>query len=168
MNTQAIKVMNGKRILFVPALRLAFMLTGFVSVSAPGQTSLHGFTGANSTNTTLLQANDGNFYGTTYWDGDYSSGTIYRITPAGQYTTLLFFSGTNGSQPRAELIQAGDGTLYGTTYLGGDLSLHNGNGRGTVFKMTLDGLLTTLVQFNATNGGHPVAALLQASDGKLY
>jgi len=39
---------------------------------------------------------------------------------------------------------------------------------GTVFRMTTNGLLTTLVSFNGTNGSDPQSALALASDGYFY
>jgi uncharacterized repeat protein (TIGR03803 family) len=71
----------------------------------------------------LLQATDGNFYGTTYLGGANDAGTVFQITPAGTLTTLYSFcSQTNcadGSGPWAALIQATDGNLYGVTGGGG-------------------------------------------------
>jgi uncharacterized repeat protein (TIGR03803 family) len=62
----------------------------------------------------LLQAADGNFYGTT---SDWSSccGTVFKFTTSGVFTTLHSFYMDTGVQPSAGLVQASDGTLYGTT-----------------------------------------------------
>jgi uncharacterized repeat protein (TIGR03803 family) len=65
----------------------------------------------------LTQATDGNFYGTTLIGGAYRRGTIFRITPRGQLTTLPNCS--DGWQPYANLVQATDGNLYGVTQIGG-------------------------------------------------
>jgi uncharacterized repeat protein (TIGR03803 family) len=64
--------------------------------------------------------------------------------------------------PQAKLIQGSDGIFYGTTFNGGTHS------KGTVFKMTPAGVLTTLVNFTGTNGGNPAAGLVQGSDGNFY
>ncbi len=82
----------------------------------------------------LIQATDGNFYGTTYLGGVGDSGTVFKITPSGTLTTLYQFC-TNldcsqGAQPFAGVIQASDGNLYGVTTAGG-------NGHGVIFRMTL-------------------------------
>jgi len=51
---------------------------------------------------TLVQARDGNFYGTTADGGDptcdpsWGCGTVFRITPAGALTTLHTFEGSDG------------------------------------------------------------------------
>jgi uncharacterized repeat protein (TIGR03803 family) len=115
----------------------------------------------------LIQASDGDFYGTTSSYGANNDGTIFRMTPDGTLTVLVAFDGTNG-EFGATLIQTSDGNFYGTTTSGGNnLSLNGGYGYGTVFKMTLDGLLTTLVNFNGTNGEFGTT-LLQTSDGNFY
>jgi uncharacterized repeat protein (TIGR03803 family) len=85
----------------------------------------------------LLLASDRNFYGTTYIGGtDYTGGTIFKITPTGNMTTLHNFTWTDGAGPNAA-IQAANGQIYGTTTLGGLIS------PGTVFKISMDGTLTT-------------------------
>jgi uncharacterized repeat protein (TIGR03803 family) len=114
----------------------------------------------------LVQAANGNLYGTTYGGGASDNGTVFKITPSGKLTTLYSFCSqancTDGQNPTADLIQAANGTLYGTTRYGG------ANGFGTVFKMTLSGKLTTLHSFNGTDGSYPDAGLVQATNGNLY
>ncbi|MDQ6632357.1 MAG: hypothetical protein M3Y82_11495 [Verrucomicrobiota bacterium] len=121
----------------------------------------------------LIQATDGNFYGTTVYGGAYGDqyntyGTIFKMTPNGTLTTVVSFAGTNGANPAAALMQANDGNFYGTTRFGGDLRGGTSFGAGTVFRMRPDGLLTTLVIFNYTNGAAPFRRMIQASDGQLY
>src|ERR1022692_215460 len=118
----------------------------------------------------LVQATNGDFYGTTLQGGAKESGTVFKITPSGTLTTLYSFcSQTNckdGVNPYAGLVQAANGDLYGTTSGGGNL------GWGTVFKITPSGTLTTLYGFcsqtNCADGGAPDAGLVQAADGDLY
>jgi len=110
----------------------------------------------------LVQATNGDFYGTTYTGGARSLGTVFRITSTGKLTTLHSFSGTDGEVPYAALIQAANGDLYGTTFEGGaELD-------GTIFKITPNGTLTTLHSFSGTDGEHPTGALVQATDGDFY
>jgi uncharacterized repeat protein (TIGR03803 family) len=112
----------------------------------------------------LVQGSDGNFYGTTAYGGSNgNNGTVFQVTTNGTLTTLVSFSGTNGSHPVASLVQGSDGNFYGTTEYGGP----NWN-NGTVFQMTPTGALTTLVSFNGTNGIYPAAALVQGSDSNFY
>jgi uncharacterized repeat protein (TIGR03803 family) len=133
-------------------------------------TTLVKFGGGNGANpgVTLVQGSDGNFYGTTYAGGANNLGTVFQMTPGGGLTRLVSFTASNGGHPTAGLVQGTDGNFYGTTYWGGNLKVGGGSGLGTVFKMTPAGVLTTLVQFNASNGGHPYAGLIQGSDGNFY
>jgi uncharacterized repeat protein (TIGR03803 family) len=112
----------------------------------------------------LIQATDGNFYGTTYYGGDLDRGTIFQMTPAGVVTTLHSFVGfsIDGLHPDSPLIQATDGSLYGTTPNGGKDSA------GIAFKMTLGGTYTLLHAFNILVDGGSPSALLQAPDGNFY
>ncbi|MEO6755523.1 MAG: choice-of-anchor tandem repeat GloVer-containing protein, partial [Chthoniobacteraceae bacterium] len=113
---------------------------------------------------------DGNFYGATNFGGSPNLGTIFKVTPAGVFTTLVSFTGTTGSflgsSPRAALTLGNDGNFYGTTATGG------ASGFGTIFKVTPAGVLTTLVQFSGTTGSYlgstPIGALVQGTDGSLY
>src|SRR5579871_385927 len=61
----------------------------------------------------LVQAADGNFYGTAAKGGNSYNGTIFRITPSGMLTTVYLFcsqSGcTDGSLPYAGLVLAPNG-----------------------------------------------------------
>ncbi len=145
----------------------------------------------------LLQASDGNFYGTTayggtgkcpnIYEGGYTGcGTIFRMTPTGTVTTLYSFPydtttgiAPNGAFPTAGLIQAKDGYLYGVTQQGGGSAAYGCNaiGCGTVFRMSLSGTFTLLHQFCAghsptgcsgVEGGQPSGHLVQAADGLLY
>ena len=110
----------------------------------------------------LIQATDGNFYGTTTQGGGPSNfGEIFKITPSGRLTVLHSFNGTDGGVPYAGLIQGSDGALYGTGYAGG-----SGENSGTVFKITLAGTLTTVHSFNVT--GESPNGLVQATDGNFY
>ncbi|MGD0125825.1 MAG: choice-of-anchor D domain-containing protein [Terriglobia bacterium] len=117
----------------------------------------------------LIQATDGNFYGTAYTGGEYNWGTVFRITADGTLTTLYSFcsegpaSCTDGLDPSAALVQGTDGNFYGTTYGGGAA-----NGAGTVFRITQGGALTTLHTFDSTDGANPYAALVQGTDGNFY
>ena len=113
-----------------------------------------------------MQAIDGNFYGTTYLGGSSGVGTLFKITPGGTLTTLHSFNGPDGAYPEAVLVQVTDGTFYGTTQGGGNNNC--AYGCGTVFKLSSEGVLTTLHLFDNTDGDSPVAGLVQAADGNFY
>lgn len=110
----------------------------------------------------LIQASDGNFYGTTTLGGTLGGGTVFRVTPAGALTVLYNFGGSGGTIPYGGVVQGTDGNLYGTTYQGGT------NGHGTVFKMTLSGAITTLYNFAGPDGGSVYSGLTLGSDGNFY
>lgn len=126
----------------------------------------------------LVQAADGNFYGTTFRGGDdsclpgYGCGTVFRISPTGILTTLHRFDDSDGRFPSAGLLEATDGNLYGTTTTDGVGCFPNTTCAGTIFKITPGGELTTLYVFcsqpNCTDGSGPYGALIQGADGKLY
>jgi len=135
----------------------------------------------------LIQATDGNFYGTTYRFGANGIGTFFKMTPSGTLTTLYNFCSLGGSSvctdggfPVGPLTQASNGDFYGTTSYGGANEQSaacmaqgiTGGYCGTVFEITASGSLTTLYNFcsqpNCTDGASPGFQLVQASDGNLY
>ncbi|MHA3771208.1 DUF7453 family protein [Verrucomicrobiota bacterium sgz303538] len=113
-------------------------------------------------NGALVRGSDGNFYGTTESGGASGYGTVFKMTPSGDLTTLVSFNSNNGRVPSAGLVEGSDGNFYGTTGSGG------ANGHGTVFKTTPSGDLTTLVSFSSSNGSIPRAGLAKGSDGNFY
>ncbi len=81
-------------------------------------------------------------------------------------TTLANFNGTNGAQPVAGLVADSSGNLYGTTQTGG--TGDSGAG-GTVFEVAAGTrTLSTLVDFNFTDGAEPQASLILDGNGNLY
>jgi uncharacterized repeat protein (TIGR03803 family) len=85
----------------------------------------------------LIQASDGNFYGTTGSGGANFRGTVFKITTSGTLTTLHGFDGTDGSIPNA-LVQDTNGTFYGTTIFGGNDNYHFCQGTcGTIFSLSI-------------------------------
>ena len=124
----------------------------------------------------LVQATDGNFYGTTEGGGtnyncEPGCGTVFTITSSGAFTTLYDFSGPDGFSPYAGLVLGSDGNFYGVTQSGGSSSWCNSygvSGCGTVFTMTPGGMLTTLHSFDLTDGAGPSSALVQVRNGALY
>ncbi len=148
---------------------LIFAVNGFIASAQTLQT-LVSFNGTNGALpfAALTLGNDGNFFGTTYGGGSSNCGTVFQITSNGTLTSLVSFNGTNGKHPDAALTLGNDGNFYGTTSYGGNTNFNSGSGFGTVFKVTTNGTLTTLVSFNDTNGEFPVAALTLGNDGNFY
>jgi uncharacterized repeat protein (TIGR03803 family) len=115
----------------------------------------------------LIQATDGNLYGTTRTGGK-GLGTIYQLSPSGTFKTIYKFCKTGGCLDGANpngLVEGLDGNFYGTTTSGG------ANGYGEVFKVTRYGGLTVLYSFCSQTGcsdGNGPTGLLLGSDGNFY
>ena len=78
-------------------------------------------------------------------------------------TTLTSFNGTNGLFPISSLTEDASGNLFGTALYGG------ANNDGTVFELAASsGTITTLVDFNGTNGLNPVGSLVDDASGRLF
>jgi uncharacterized repeat protein (TIGR03803 family) len=109
----------------------------------------------------LVQAFNGNFYGTASSGEANQVGAVFEMTPAGMLTTLHTFDRTDGAYPNLGLVQASDGSLYGSTSEGG---LY---GFGTIFRISPDGaFFLTLYNF-PTNVG-TVSPLVVGPNGNLY
>jgi uncharacterized repeat protein (TIGR03803 family) len=126
----------------------------------------------------ILQARDGNFYGTVYYDihSDCNDdimpgcGYLFKVTPAGAYSIFHAFHCTDGANPTGGLIQGNDGYIYGSTANGGvpkGVCRYNDDAPyygGTVFRVSTDGTLTTL----STAVNAILYSLVEANDGNLY
>jgi uncharacterized repeat protein (TIGR03803 family) len=118
--------------------------TVFKITPAGALTTLHIFNytkGANPS-AALIQASDGNFYGTTGGGGNCTNfaggcGTVFKITPTGTLTTLHSFDRADGALPTT-LVQHSNGTFYGTTVRGGANVYHAcGGWCGTIFSLSV-------------------------------
>lgn len=156
------------------------------------QTVLYNFQYDNNTNTAvngfypvggLVQGYDGNFYGTASQGGDPTAscngnlgcGTVFRITPTGQFTLLHQFHGVfanppEGGGPCGHLILATNGLFYGTTFSGG--MVQNFGNQGTIFAISASGGFSTVYMFDnvhgTSDGANPFAGLVQGRDGSFY
>ncbi len=118
----------------------------------------------------LIEANNGKFYGTTFYGGEDSfcgcvegCGTVFQITADGVLTTLYRFGSAHASNPTAPLIQATDGNLYGTALANEDCS-------GDIFEITRSGTFTELYCLGEVNSEwlEPGAGLFQSTNGIFY
>ncbi len=135
-------------------------------VSSVTETTIYSFSGTDGSapSGALIQASDGNFYGTAQTGGPNNIGTVFQISSTGSLTTLHSFAGnTDGSHPSANLVENTADAFYGTTRDGG------GYNAGTLFEVTSSGTLATQYAFTGGNdGAQPLAGLIQASDGNYY
>ena len=113
----------------------------------------------------LTLAANGQFYGVTGDGGAHNAGTIFKITPEGEFRTLHSFNRSDGATPNG-LIQATNGNLYGTALSGGT------NNSGVIFELTPEGQFQVLYNFcsqvNCADGANPYAPLMEGSDGNFY
>jgi uncharacterized repeat protein (TIGR03803 family) len=107
--------------------------------------------------TALALANDRNFYGGTLQTSLGSIGTIFRLTPQGQSSSIW----TLLPQTQAPLVQASDGNLYETIPI-------NGSHDGSIFRVGTSCCGVTVHSFSGADGINPVGALVQGSNGNLY
>jgi uncharacterized repeat protein (TIGR03803 family) len=146
---------------------------------------LHQFALAEGHAASLLQAQDGFFYGCAVWPATSTpsgaplpSGILYRMAPYGNLEVLYRFSQTDangnnmdGADCYEPLVETAPGVFYGTASNGGT------NGNGVVFSYSL--LKPTVVNivhnFSPTNaagensdGAFPFARLTMGPDGTLY
>ena len=111
----------------------------------------------------LIEATDGDFYGTAKAGGEHGLGTVFRVDGAGQVTTVHSFSGPEGGEPSAGLVEGPGGILYGTASRGGSGQY------GTAFRLELSGDgFTVLHDFSDREGSPDMGGLVLGSNGRLY
>ncbi len=114
---------------------------------------------------TLMQANNGKFYGMTCSGGEKDQGVLFEWDPIENiYSVRYNFDGKISSQMHDEwLIQAEDGKLYGMTESGG------ANDLGIIFEWDpVNNIFTKKLDFDLETGGNPLGSFIQATNGKLY
>jgi uncharacterized repeat protein (TIGR03803 family) len=141
---------------------------------AGAPTVLISFTYADGSQPTgsLIADAAGNLFGTTQGGGAHRAGTVFEIAKtkhgyASSPTTLVSFTGADGSGPLGDLIADAAGNLFGTTTVGG------AHGDGTVFEIakTPDGYAsapTVLVSFSRAEGSFPDGSLIADAAGDLF
>ena len=114
---------------------------------------------------TVLQGQDGNFYGVAWGQYNGQYGEFFRESRSGTFTVLHQFAYTDGANPNLP-TQGTDGNFYGTAQLGGDATCKC----GVVYKLTSSGAITVLHKFTGyPNDGYiPEGILVQGADGNFY
>jgi uncharacterized repeat protein (TIGR03803 family) len=117
-------------------------------------------TGANPTGGVTLGW-DGNLWGTTYNGGKDGAGTAFKMTPAGDLTSLYSFTnGKDDSAPTYTLLQGQDGNMYGVSE-----AQYEGQ-YGSFFKLTTKGKISAY-PFDYTDGSSPNLPV-QGTDLNFY
>jgi uncharacterized repeat protein (TIGR03803 family) len=112
----------------------------------------------------LIIGTDGVLYGTTFRDGSYGLGSVFRVNKDGSsYAILHSFSYLDSVHPAAGLLEGSDGALYGTST--GDVGA-----TGAVFKLKKDGGGFAILHGFRTveDGAFPLCQLIEGRDGALY
>ena len=112
----------------------------------------------------LVEASDGNLYGTTMYGGlYYDQGTVFRLGKDGQVSTMHSFNQRDGRYPSGGLVQGSDGALFGVTYAGG------AENNGAAFRLELGGDFSLLHSYTYQDetGDYP-SALALGPDGEMY
>lgn len=129
-------------------------------------TSLYPFTGGlggANPYAALTPGPDGNFYGTTESGGGLGAGTVFRVATNGGVAPIYSFTGGNdGANPYAALALGPNGNFYGVASAGGS------SGKGTIFQVTTNGVVTPLYSFTGGNDGANPHALMLGLYGNFY
>jgi uncharacterized repeat protein (TIGR03803 family) len=121
----------------------------------------------------LIQAADGDLYGTTHDAGPSGAryGNIFQASTNGALRNLLTFDMLNGDSPQGPLVLGPDGAIYGVTEWGGT-PLPDGScayGCGTAFRITTGGVSrVSPAVFGGSNAAPNPQTLMLADDGDFY
>jgi uncharacterized repeat protein (TIGR03803 family) len=131
---------------FICAILTIVTAVAMLASAAPASSTklIYSFAGGNDgeyLDTDLVIDNAGNLYGSTVQGGDFSSGTVFQLSPSGAgwtHTVLYSFTGSSdGAEPYKGVTLDSHGNIYGTTVAGGGGSCEGGC--GVVFKLTNSG-----------------------------
>jgi uncharacterized repeat protein (TIGR03803 family) len=140
--------------------------TIFKLTSDGAESVLHSFTGTDGSDpqSSLAQDGAGNLYGTTLLGGAYAYGVVFEMAIDGSYSVLhSFTAGADGSKPVAHVTMLSDGSFAGTASSGGDVHCQC----GTVFKLTPQGVFTTIHTFAGSDGSYPQSGLIEDQQHNL-
>lgn len=149
----------------LPFLLLAGWLLSALAVAAPTFEPIAAFETGPITpeRARLLRHSDGAFYGVS--GGEYAPSVIYKVTSAGQISTVVRFPAELSALTMSGLVSDGLGHLWGTAFSGGNAR------RGAIYKMhPVSGVVSTVVEFTedelANKGRYPFGGLVH--DGASF
>jgi uncharacterized repeat protein (TIGR03803 family) len=155
----------------------AFQYYGTIYRLAPDgtETVLYSFSNAfpqgNYPSTNLTLEGNGNIFGyTSYTDNNFnvSDGAVFELAKSDTFAIRYLFGGLNygdnGAGPVGQPLLDKSGNFYGATCCDGSA------GNGTVFRLTPEGMLTTLYSFNifADKVYQPIGNVVEDASGNLY
>src|ERR1700693_2677085 len=155
--------MKFKLVLVPAALFLA--ISGPIS-RAQAVRDVISFTGQNQSGNPAMiaaQGRDGKLYGTSP-NPRATPGSDFKLSLGGELTVLYTFGPpAGGFEPIAGLTLGTDGNFYGATSSGGTGQF------GTLYKLTPQGVLTTLHNFAGfSDGSSPLSPPIEGADGNFY
>jgi uncharacterized repeat protein (TIGR03803 family) len=101
-------------------------------------------------------------------------GTLFKLSPSGEFTVLHIFDGTDGMQPEGGLVRDAAGNLYGSANFGGIRTCESAGygyfepGCGTIYKLDTKGNFTLLHTFAGQGDGSFPLGVTIDSAGNLY
>jgi hypothetical protein len=182
-----------RRAFLSACVSLAFAMSPLSTVAQAAVPTLFPFNGTNGSNpNSLIQGQDGFFYGTTAAGGstlgkkicvdDVGCGTVFRLKSDHTIKTIKNFKGgTDGASPTG-LIQGDDGNFYGTVAFGGSSvgstncgvdTQQNNIGCGAILEIAaspLSGIESYSIVYNfqeAADGAYP-NPLIMGGSNTLY
>ena len=164
-------------------LLVASLLTAVRAGASPTPTELFAFNGTNGQDPTkLIQASDGNLYGITYLYSYTQGGTVFKLTPGGQFTQLFasklsgdYFAGffPDGNY-FVDVAEGSDGFLYVAAGSGGPFKTAQGYplNAGTLLRVSKSGTGFEIAHaFCSSPGcadGEVPTSVVPGVDGNLY
>jgi uncharacterized repeat protein (TIGR03803 family) len=115
----------------------------------------------------LFRDSEGNLYGTTTAGGN-TAGTIFKLDVNNTLTILHEFEGGNEGGGADSRLVSINGELYGTTEFGGTSGCEENAGCGMIFKITKEGVFTTMYRFTGGADGATPQGLIRDGEGNLY
>jgi uncharacterized repeat protein (TIGR03803 family) len=112
----------------------------------------------------LVEAPDGNLYGSTLKGGGDDIGCVYRLSLDGSFAAVYAFTWHDGYSVQDPLIVGQDGLLYGTAQFSGG----GRSAQGAIFRVSMAGAYEVIHTFRGPDGAYPCGPLIQAADGSFY
>ena len=139
----------------------------FKLTSRGKESVLHTFTGASDgarPSAGIALDASGNVDDAAVTGGVDKAGTVFRVSPKGNFKLLYTFTGgTDGAEPSGGVVLDGAGNLYGPAYAGGQYAA------GVLFRISPKGKDTTLHTFaGGSDGAQPIGRVVVDTSGNVF